>query len=275
MALIGIAVLIIPVPLLVQLALLKMRVVLLLLLVSVGNVGAELEKGPPRRLSCVRCCGPSEQPVSILSSRHTRMSSSPYSVPKVQPTIDITILKGEKGEMGEKGFPGAAGKAGERGLRGLNGRKGQKGQPGPQGHSCKQLFAAFSVGRRKPLHSSDYFQLVTFDTEFVNLYQHFNMFTGKFFCYVPGVYYFSLNVHTWNYKETYVHVMRNEREAAILYAQPSERSIMQSQSLMLDLQEGDEVWVRMFKRERENAIYSEESDVYIIFNGHLIKPAGE
>nr|XP_026653714.1 LOW QUALITY PROTEIN: complement C1q tumor necrosis factor-related protein 1 [Zonotrichia albicollis] len=148
-------------------------------------------------------------------------------------------------------------------------------QPGPQGHPCKQLFAAFSVGRRKALHSSDYFQLVTFDTELVNLYQHFNMFSGKFFCYVPGVYYFSLNVHTWNFKETYVHLMRNEQAVAILYAQPSDRSIMQSQSLMLDLQEGEEVWVRMFKRERENAIYSEESDLYIIFNGHLIKPALE
>ncbi|NXG07677.1 C1QT8 protein, partial [Sakesphorus luctuosus] len=253
----------------------KMRVVLLLLLVATGN--GELEKALPRRpsLSCVRCCGPGEQPVPIMSSRHARMSSTPYSVPRVQPTIDITILKGEKGEMGEKGPPGAVGKAGERGLRGLNGRKGQKGQPGPQGHSCKQLFAAFSVGRRKPLHSSDYFQHVTFDTEFVNLYQHFNMFSGRFFCYVPGVYYFSLNVHTWNFKETYVHLMRNEEGVAILYAQPSERSIMQSQSLMLDLQEGDEVWVRMFKRERENAIYSEESDVYIIFNGHLVKPALE
>ncbi|NXI64554.1 C1QT1 protein, partial [Anseranas semipalmata] len=258
----------------------KMSAAFLLLLVSTASISAVLEEGPPRRearrLSCVRCCGPSEQPVSIISSRYARMSSDPaFSVPKVQPTIDITILKGEKGEMGEKGYPGAVGKEGQRGLRGFNGRKGQKGQPGPQGHSCKQLYAAFSVGRRKPLHSSDYFQHVIFDTEFVNLYKHFNMFSGKFFCYVPGIYYFSLNVHTWNFKETYLHLMKNEKEVAILYAQPSDRSIMQSQSLMLDLQEGEEVWVRMFKRERENAIYSEESDVYIIFNGHLIKPAVE
>ncbi|NXM75410.1 C1QT8 protein, partial [Serilophus lunatus] len=250
----------------------KMRVVFLLLLLCPGNAGGELEGGIPRRVACVRCCGPSEQPVSVVSSRNSRRSSHPsYSFPKIQPTIDITILKGAKGEMGEKGSPGAAGKAGQRGIRGLNGQKGQKGQAGPQGHPCKQLYSAFSVGRRKPLHSSHYFQPVTFDTEFVNLYQHFNMFSGRFFCSVPGVYYFSLNVHTWNFKETYVHVMRKEQEVAVLYAQPSERSIMQSQSLMLQLQEGEEVWVRMFKRERENAIYSEESDVYIIFNGFLIK----
>ncbi|NXM99310.1 C1QT1 protein, partial [Sylvia borin] len=255
----------------------RMSAVILLLLLSAGNAGSQPGTAlPRRRLSCVRCCGPSEQPVSIISQRSARMSPHPqYSLPKIQPTIDITILKGEKGDLGERGSPGAVGKAGEPGQRGPGGRKGQKGQPGPQGHSCKQLFAAFSVGRRQPLHSSHYFQHVTFDTQFVNLYQHFNMFTGKFFCYVPGVYYFSLNVHTWNFKETYVHLMRNEEAVAILYAQPSDRSIMQSQSLMLELQEGDEVWIRMFKRERENAIYSEESDVYIVFNGHLIKPALE
>ncbi|KAH0631764.1 hypothetical protein JD844_019535 [Phrynosoma platyrhinos] len=187
-------------------------------------------------------------------------SDSFYSMPRIRPTIDITILKGKEGEPGPRGH---------------NGRKGQKGQAGPPGNSCKQHYVAFSIGRRKPLHSSDYYQHVTFDTEFVNLYKHFNMFTGRFFCYVPGIYFFNLNVHTWNYKETYLHIMKNDNEVAILYSQPSERSIMQSQSLMLDLQEGDEVWVRMFKRERENAIYSEESDIYITFNGHLIKPAVE
>ncbi|NXQ28333.1 C1QT8 protein, partial [Alaudala cheleensis] len=248
-----------------------------LLLLCPGTAGSQPGPAlPRRRLSCVRCCGPSEQPVSILTQRSARMSAEPrYSMPKIQPTIDITILKGEKGEMGERGFPGSAGKEGEPGPRGPSGRKGQKGQAGPQGHSCKLLFAAFSVGRRKPLHSSHYFQPLTFDTELVNLYQHFNMFSGKFLCAVPGVYYFSLNVHTWNFKETYVHLMRNEQPAAVLYAQPSDRSIMQSQSLMLELREGDEVWVRMFKRERENAVYSEEADVYITFNGHLIKPALE
>uniref|UniRef100_A0A8C8S9W3 C1q and TNF related 8 n=1 Tax=Pelusios castaneus TaxID=367368 RepID=A0A8C8S9W3_9SAUR len=257
-----------------------MSALLLILLVATVNAGTLLEKDSlgreARRPSCVRCCRPSEQPVSVTSSRYARMSQDPaYSVPKVQPTIDITILKGEKGDMGKEGVAGLTGKNGERGIRGYSGQKGQKGHAGPPGNSCKLHYAAFSMGRRKPLHSSDYFQHVTFDTEFVNLYQHFNMFTGKFFCYVPGVYFFNLNVHTWNFKETYLHLMKNDKEVAILYAQPSERSIMQSQSLMLELQEGDEVWVRMFKRERENGIYSEESDIYITFNGHLIKPAIE
>uniref|UniRef100_A0A8C5WVL9 C1q and TNF related 8 n=1 Tax=Laticauda laticaudata TaxID=8630 RepID=A0A8C5WVL9_LATLA len=212
---------------------------------------------------CV-CCMPSLCSVFCLSGPQGSF-----------PGAKTPPLPGEKGEMGERGLEGLEGKSGEPGRQGSHGQKGQKGQVGPTGHSCKQHYAAFSIGRSKPLHSLDYYQRVTFDTEFVNLYKHFNMFTGSFFCYVPGIYFFNLNVHTWNYKETYLHIMKNEDQVAILYSQPSERSIMQSQSLMLDLLEGDEVWVRMFKRERENAIYSEESDIYIIFNGHLIKPAVE
>ncbi|KAM8961141.1 complement C1q tumor necrosis factor-related protein 8 [Pelodytes ibericus] len=228
------------------------------------------ETGSP---SCVRCCGTSDKPGYIPNSKVKEYIS--YSVPRVQARIDMTILKGSKGENGEGGIPGIAGEQGDVGPQGPPGTKGQKGQTGPSGNSCKHQYSAFSVARRKSLHSNEYFQTVTFDTEFVNLYEHFNMFSGTFVCYVPGIYFFNLNVHTWNLKETYLHIMRNDQEMAILYAQPSDRSIMQSQSLMLQLQERDEVSVRMFKRERDNALYNDEFDVYIIFNGYLIKPAVE
>ncbi|XP_069511318.1 complement C1q tumor necrosis factor-related protein 1 [Ambystoma mexicanum] len=203
---------------------------------------------------CVRCCDP---PV--------------YPIYQPLPQINITILKGDKGDIGDRGIPGKSGKAGSTGARGHNGAKGQKGNLGLPGDACKNLYSAFSVGRKKSLHSNDYYQPLIFDTELVNLYGHFNMFSGKFYCYVPGIYFFNVNVHTWNQKETYMHVMRNEEEVVILYAQPSDRSIMQSQSLMLQLKENDEVWVRLFKGERENAIFSDDFDTYITFNGYLIK----
>ncbi|XP_053327703.1 complement C1q tumor necrosis factor-related protein 8 [Spea bombifrons] len=223
--------------------------------------------------SCVRCCESSEKPGYPPNSKVKEFIS--YAAPRVQARIDMTILKGSKGERGGGGDPGLAGEPGDKGPQGPPGTKGQKGQAGVPGNSCKHQYSAFSVARRKSMHSAEYFQPVTFDTEFVNLYQHFNMFSGTFVCYVAGVYFFNLNVHTWNLKETYLHMMRNDEEIAILYAQPSDRSIMQSQSLMLDLQEKDEVWVRMFKRERENAIYNDDFDVYIIFNGYLLRPAIE
>lgn len=167
------------------------------------------------------------------------------------------------------------GKAGAAGKKGEMGFKGQKGNMGSPGESCKTNYAAFSVGRRKPLHSNDYYQILVFDTEFVNLYGHFNMFMGKFYCYVPGVYFFSLNVHTWNQKETYLHIMHNTNEAAILYAQASDRSIMQSQSLMIELQDQDEIWIRLFKGERDNAVFSDEYDTYVTFSGYLVKPSSD
>ncbi|KAM8945655.1 complement C1q tumor necrosis factor-related protein 1 [Pelodytes ibericus] len=215
---------------------------------------------PPKQ--CVHCCDP---PVAAPA----------YVMYQPVPQVNITILKGEKGDIGQRGLPGKSGKTGNTGPKGPVGARGPKGNVGIPGDSCKNYHSAFSVGRKKSLHSSDYYQPLIFDTELVNLYNHFNMFSGKFFCYIPGVYFFNLNVHTWNQKETYLHVMKNDKEVVILYAQPSDRSIMQSQSLMLELQEQDEVWVRLFKGERENAVFSDDFDTYVTFNGYLIKAKAE
>ncbi|XP_068439731.1 complement C1q tumor necrosis factor-related protein 1 [Clinocottus analis] len=215
---------------------------------------------------CRRCCDPEEE---------SRRQNQHYPQYQIVPQINVTLLKGEKGDTGERGLHGKPGRAGQTGGPGPSGLKGSRGSLGLPGEACKSYFAAFSVARKKGLQSNDYYQTVLFDTELVNLYGHFSMFTGEFYCYVPGVYYFSLNVHTWNQKETYLHVMHNEREVVILYAQPSDRSVMQSQSLMLQLDRDDRVWVRLFKGERENAIFSDDFDTYITFNGHLIKPKHE
>ncbi|KAI1886681.1 hypothetical protein AGOR_G00198300 [Albula goreensis] len=219
---------------------------------------------------CRRCCDHLEPPEGS-----TTRTALPQQMPEVRTFINMTILKGDKGDRGDKGTPGKAGEEGPPGAHGPMGPKGSKGQAGPPGDPCKTQYSAFSVGRRKALHSVEYYQALVFDTVFVNLHEHFNMFKGKFYCYTPGIYYFNVNIHTWNYKETYLHIMQNDQEKVIVYAQPSERSIMQSQSVMLSLEQNDEVWVRLYKREQENAIYSDDVDVYITFNGYLIKPSVE
>ncbi|XP_039512545.1 complement C1q tumor necrosis factor-related protein 1 [Pimephales promelas] len=220
---------------------------------------------PPSRPTpryCRRCCDHLDPPL-IPTANQT---------PEIRTIINMTILKGEKGDRGDRGTPGKAGVDGPPGFPGVSGPKGSKGDTGTPGDPCKTQQSSFSVGRRKALHSADYYQALIFDTVFVNLDEHFNMFKGKFYCFVPGVYFFNVNIHTWNFKETYLHLMLNDRQQVILYAQPSERSIMQSQSVMLALELNDEVWVRLYKRERDNAIYSDDVDVYITFNGHLVAP---
>ncbi|XP_021039461.1 complement C1q tumor necrosis factor-related protein 6 [Mus caroli] len=226
------------------------------------SVASHLPKG------CRRCCDPED----LMSSDDTVQAPvSPYVLPEVRPYINITILKGDKGDRGPTGTPGKPGKNGTRGDRGSQGVKGDKGQAGSPGSSCQTHYSAFSVGRKTGLHSSENFLSLLFDRVFVNTDGHFDMATGRFVAPLRGLYFFSLNVHSWNYKETYVHIVHNEQAVVILYAQPSERSIMQSQSVMLPLVPGDRVWVRLFKRERENGIYSDDVDTYITFSGHLIK----
>ncbi|XP_048450271.1 complement C1q tumor necrosis factor-related protein 1-like [Rhincodon typus] len=206
---------------------------------------------------------------SHLPGRDTGSEDNVTNYTGIEPCLST---KRDKGEKGERGPQGKHGKEGPIGIQGPMGLKGDRGQAGIPGDSYKQHYSAFSVGRKKGLHSSDYYQTLVFDTTFVNLHGHFNMFKGKFYCYIPGIYYFNLNIHTWNFKETYLHIMKNDQDMVICYAQPSDRSIMQSQSIMLELQENDEVWVRLYKRERENAVYSDDVDIYVTFNGYLIKP---
>ncbi|XP_073351452.1 complement C1q tumor necrosis factor-related protein 6 [Pagrus major] len=243
-----------------------------LLLLSLTSLVALVPPPSAPPVPCRRCCDDlepeegsgAEPPIGVFSR-----------VPEVRTYINMTILKGDKGERGDRGTPGKPGHEGPPGARGPMGSTGTKGQAGPPGDPCKAQYSAFSVGRRKSLHSLESYQALVFDTVFVNLDDHFNMFNGKFICRNPGIYFFNVNIHTWNFKETYLHIMHNESEQAIVYAQPSDRSIMQSQSLMLELELSDEVWVRLYKRQRENAIYSDDVDVYITFNGYLIKASVE
>ncbi|XP_067316621.1 complement C1q tumor necrosis factor-related protein 1 [Pseudorasbora parva] len=234
----------------------------MLLLLLLPHVASIPSPSRPTPRYCRRCCDHLDPPLNPAANQ----------MPEIRTIINMTILKGDKGERGERGTPGKAGADGPSGPRGVMGPKGTKGDLGAPGDPCKIQHSSFSVGRRKALHSADYYQAMIFDTVFVNLGEHFNMFKGKFYCFVPGVYFFNVNIHTWNFKETYLHLMLNERQQVILYAQPSERSIMQSQSVLLQLELNDEVWVRLYKRERDNAIYSDDVDVYITFNGHLVAP---
>ncbi|KAM9843243.1 complement C1q tumor necrosis factor-related protein 6 [Aulostomus maculatus] len=241
----------------------------LLLLLSFTSLVALVPPPYIPHVPCRRCC-------DHLEPAEGSADSAVFShAPEVRTYINMTILKGEKGDRGDRGTPGKVGQEGPSGSIGPMGSKGAKGQAGLPGDPCKVQYSAFSVGRRKSLHSLESFQALIFDTVFVNLDSHFDMFSGKFLCPIPGIYFFNVNIHTWNFKETYLHIMQNDVGQAIVYAQPSDRSIMQSQSVMLELELNDEVWIRLYKRERENAIYSDDIDVYITFNGYLIKASTE
>ncbi|XP_061435999.1 complement C1q tumor necrosis factor-related protein 8-like [Lethenteron reissneri] len=236
---------------------------LLLLLPSLSlGVGGDGpgEGGGPEKASvvstghCVRCCG----------------SGTP---PPIQ--LNLAILRGDVGEKGKHGVGGRRGRPGRTGVRGHIGTKGNHGEPGPPGMPCKPRYAAFSLGRRSPLHSANGSAAspLPFDSASIVTGGSVDLAAGSFTCAEAGVYHVTLTVHTWNARETYAHVMRNGNPTAVLYAQPSGRSVMQSQSLLLPLQVGDRVTrVRLHDGDRPNAIFGDDSDLYITFNGHMVQP---
>ncbi|XP_033696122.1 LOW QUALITY PROTEIN: complement C1q tumor necrosis factor-related protein 8 [Tursiops truncatus] len=192
-----------------------------LLLLLMLPAGAWPGLGPPCWL-CMHCSCPPWPPAPQPACPHTRMSNRDewVGLPHVRPTIDISILKGEKGKVGVRGRSSRSRKEGPPGSWSLRGHKGQKGQVGPPGTLCQRAYVTFSVGWREGLHSTDALQAVPFDTELVDLDGAFDLASGPFLFAVPGVYVLSLNVHTWNYKETYLRITCNWWAAAVLYAHP-------------------------------------------------------
>ncbi|KAG7482232.1 complement C1q tumor necrosis factor-related protein 4 [Solea senegalensis] len=134
-----------------------------------------------------------------------------------------------------------------------------------------ELRSAFSVARASSMEGGPK-MTVTFDTIYVNIGGDFDPKAGVFHCRIPGAYYFSFTVGKFPHKDLSVMLMKNRNEVqAIVYEENAgEERKVQSQSVMLQLEFGDTVWLRLHGDPRY-AIYSNTGH-YTTFNGYLIYP---
>ncbi|XP_051236172.1 complement C1q tumor necrosis factor-related protein 4 [Dicentrarchus labrax] len=134
-----------------------------------------------------------------------------------------------------------------------------------------ELRSAFSVARTNSMEGGPK-MTVTFDTVYVNIGGDFDPKAGLLRCRIPGAYYFSFTVGKFPHKDLSVMLMKNRNEVqAIVYEENAgEERKVQSQSVMLQLEFGDTVWLRLHGDPRY-ALYSNTGH-YTTFNGYLVYP---
>ncbi|XP_061605894.1 complement C1q tumor necrosis factor-related protein 4 isoform X2 [Phyllopteryx taeniolatus] len=134
-----------------------------------------------------------------------------------------------------------------------------------------ELRSAFSVARTNSMEGGPKMTVI-FDTVYVNIGGDFDPKTGLLHCRIPGAYYFSFTVGKFPHKDLSVMLMKNRNEVqAIVYEENAgEERKVQSQSIMVQLEFGDTIWLRLHGDPRY-ALYSNTGH-YTTFNGYLIYP---
>ena len=187
-------------------------------------------------------------------------------------------VKGEKGEPGEPGQPGFDGSPGIAGLPGVPGEQGLTGIAGPPGppglpgqpglirktaagDEATQPRSAFSAAQWMTQTARYGTVDIIFNYEFSNVGKDFNRDTGRFTCRINGTYFFTFYIFAEE-RQPVVQLVKNDD----FQVSPSQASM--SNTIILDLVEGDQVWLRLLR----GSMLSGNRGRQTTFSGHLLFP---
>ncbi|XP_041717655.1 adiponectin isoform X1 [Coregonus clupeaformis] len=183
--------------------------------------------------------------------------------------------EGRQGETGDTGLPGVRGERGELGEVGEDGVQGQRGFPGApglQGQRGESSFlyrSAFSVGLTTPTTTTD--TPLHFAKIFYNEQHHYDDISGKFRCFIPGVYYFTFHL-TVQGQGCKVGLYRNGRVILLTLDQFLTSDLDQSSGgAVLNLSSGDQVWLQVYGAEQEEVGIYADINNDSTFTGFLIQ----
>ncbi|XP_070581034.1 complement C1q and tumor necrosis factor-related protein 9-like [Ptychodera flava] len=180
--------------------------------------------------------------------------------------------KGDRGDPGHKGSTGQNGPTGPRGPPGQHGPPGQQGQKGDKGQAREipnVSRMAFSVARTSQLGPVSEHTAVIYDKVYANVGNAYDASIGKFTCSVSGVYFFMFSsLRAITSSNLLMCLMKNDTQLPCVYLKFSPQRIYgsASNSVIIDLQPGDEVWVRLYNG---NSLYSNIDD-FVTFTGYLL-----
>ncbi|XP_076008596.1 complement C1q-like protein 2 [Genypterus blacodes] len=225
-----------------------------------------------------------------------RMVCDPYTTAKPGTVVEVAQNANENDPQppmaqGSRGEPGRPGKPGPRGPPGEPGPPGPRGPPGVRGDtkltypavtgagadhgqtdrvnaSTSSYKVAFYVGLKNP-HEG--YEVLRFDDVITNLGNHYDPSTGKFTCYVSGIYYFTYHVLMRGGDGTsmWADLCKNGQVRASAIAQDADQNYdYASNTAVLHLDSGDEIYVKL----DGGKAHGGNNNKYSTFSGFILYP---
>ncbi|XP_043926874.1 otolin-1 [Protopterus annectens] len=234
---------------------------------DIGSIGPPGPQGPKGVKGSRGLTGPKGEhgPMGSIGQKGDNGEQGPKGLAGEVGPVGPPGPAGPQGSTGPKGDRGTEGKVGNPGLTGSPGLRGFKGEKG----ECKPFITtAFSVGLQRQRSFPFPGTPVRFEKVFLNENNGYNVRTGKFTAAIEGIYSFSYHLSVSNKSLSIAMFHNGDRVLKSLDTQMGTDTDQASGSLLLHLDDGDEVWVEVLSMYQNGLIADETTDS--TFSGFLL-----